>query len=103
MVSNIKYRLAKNQLFKGLVIVLSVLCTIPLFLILAYIIKQGVTKINWHFLVNLPKPVGEAGGGIANALIGSLLIVICAAIIAIPTGILGGIYLSENIFIIIIK
>ena len=96
MVSNIKYRLAKNQLFKGLVIVLSVLCTIPLFLILAYIIKQGVTKINWHFLVNLPKPVGEAGGGIANALIGSLLIVICAAIIAIPTGILGGIYLSEN-------
>ena len=75
---------------------LSVLCTIPLFLILAYIIKQGVTKINWHFLVNLPKPVGEAGGGIANALIGSLLIVLCAAVIAIPTGILGGIYLSEN-------
>ncbi len=96
MVSNIKYRLAKNTLFKGIVIMLSVLCTIPLFLILAYIIKQGVTKINWHFLVNLPKPVGEAGGGIANALIGSLLIVLCAAVIAIPTGILGGIYLSEN-------
>ena len=94
--NNINYRLAKNNFFKGVVILLSVLCTIPLFLILAYIIKQGVTKINWHFLVNLPKPVGEAGGGIANALIGSLLIVLCAAIIAIPTGILGGIYLSEN-------
>ncbi len=43
-----------------------------------------------------PKPVGETGGGIANALMGSLLIVFCAAIIAIPIGIMGGIYLSEN-------
>lgn len=93
---NIKYRLGKSKLFKGLVIALSVLCTLPLFLILFYIIRQGITKINWHFLVNLPKPVGEAGGGIANALMGSLLIVLCAAIIAIPFGIMGGIYLSEN-------
>lgn len=93
---NIKYRIGKSKLFKGLVIFLSVLCTIPLFVILFYIIVQGFTKINWHFLVNLPKPVGESGGGIANALVGSLLIVFCAAIIAIPFGIMGGIYLSEN-------
>jgi phosphate transport system permease protein len=96
MTPNIKYRLGKSKSFKGLVIILSVLCTVPLFLILFYIIKEGVTKINWHFLVNLPKPVGETGGGIANALIGSLLIVLSAAIIAIPIGIMGGIYLSEN-------
>ena len=96
MTSKIKYRLSKNTFFKALVITLSVLCTLPLFLVLIYIIKEGVTKINWHFLVNLPKPVGEAGGGIANALIGSLLIVFFAALIAIPLGILGGIYLSEN-------
>jgi phosphate transport system permease protein len=75
---------------------LSVLCTLPLFVILIYILKEGFTKINWHFLVNLPKPVGETGGGIANALIGSLLIVFFAAVIAIPFGIFGGIYLSEN-------
>jgi phosphate transport system permease protein len=96
MTPNIKYRLGKSKSFKGLVILLSVICTLPLFLILFYIIKEGVTKINWHFLVNLPKPVGETGGGIANALIGSLLIVFSAAIIAIPIGIMGGIYLSEN-------
>lgn len=79
-----------------MIILLSILCALPLFIILIYILREGITKINWHFLVNLPKPVGEAGGGIANALIGSLLIVFFAAIIAIPFGIMGGIYLSEH-------
>jgi phosphate transport system permease protein len=96
MTPNIKYRLGKSKFFKLMVILLSVLCTLPLFLILFYIIIEGITKINWHFLVNLPKPVGETGGGIANALIGSLLIVFFAALIAIPFGIFGGIYLSEH-------
>lgn len=96
MVPNIKYRLGKSNFFKGVVIGLSILCTLPLFAILIYILKEGISKINWHFLVNLPKPVGEAGGGIANALMGSLLIVFFAALIAIPFGIMGGIYLSEN-------
>jgi phosphate transport system permease protein len=96
MQPNIKLRIGKSKLFKGVVITLSVLCTIPLFLILFYIFIQGFSKINWHFLVNLPKPVGETGGGIANALVGSLLIVFFAAVIAIPFGIMGGIYLSEN-------
>lgn len=96
MAPNIKYRIGKSKFFKGVVILLSVLCTIPLFVILIYILKEGITKINWHFLVNLPKPVGEIGGGIANALMGSLLIVFFAAVIAIPFGIMGGIYLSEN-------
>jgi len=96
MKQNIKYRIGKSSFFKGLVIMFSILCTIPLFIILIYILKEGITKINWHFLVNLPKPVGETGGGIANALVGSLLIVFFAALIAIPIGIMGGIYLSEN-------
>jgi len=96
MAPNMKYRIGKSKLFKGLVITFSVLCTIPLFIILFYIFIQGLTKINWQFLVNLPKPVGETGGGIANALMGSLLIVIYATVIAIPFGIMGGIYLSEN-------
>jgi phosphate transport system permease protein len=96
MAPNIKYRIGKSKFFKVVIILLSVLCTLPLFVILIYILKEGFTKINWHFLVNLPKPVGETGGGIANALIGSLLIVFFAAVIAIPFGIFGGIYLSEN-------
>jgi phosphate transport system permease protein len=96
MSQNIKFRIGKSKFFKGSIILFSVLCTLPLFIILIYILREGFTKINWHFLVNLPKPVGEAGGGIANALMGSLLIVFFAALIAIPFGILGGIYLSEN-------
>ena len=96
MKQNIKYRIGKSKFFKFMVILLAILCTVPLFVILIYILKEGITKINWHFLVNLPKPVGETGGGIANALFGSLLIVFFAALIAIPIGIMGGIYLSEN-------
>jgi|SRR6185437_10117865 len=96
MKPNIKYRIGKSKFFKFMVILLAILCTVPLFVILIYILKEGITKINWHFLVNLPKPVGETGGGIANALVGSLLIVFFAALIAIPIGIMGGIYLSEN-------
>jgi len=96
MASNVQFRIGKSTFFKGVIIVLSVMCTIPLFVILFYIFVQGVSKVNWHFLVNLPKPVGESGGGIANALMGSLLIVFCAAIIAIPFGVMSGIYLSEH-------
>jgi phosphate transport system permease protein len=69
---------------------------VPLLAILLFIIKAGITKINWHFLVNIPKPVGEVGGGIANALLGSVIIIAVASIIAVPIGILAGIYLSEN-------
>jgi phosphate transport system permease protein len=69
---------------------------IPLLFILYFILKQGITKINWHFLVNVPKPVGELGGGIANALVGSIIIILCASVIAIPVGIMAGVYLSEN-------
>ncbi|HMI62262.1 MAG TPA: phosphate ABC transporter permease PstA [Puia sp.] len=94
--SNVKYRLGKSYGFQILTYVLAFACVIPLLAILFFIIKAGITKINWHFLVNVPKPVGETGGGIANALLGSILIIIVAAIIAIPIGILAGIYLSEN-------
>jgi len=70
--------------------------TIPLIVILVYIIKQGVMQVNWHFLTNVPAPVGEPGGGISNALVGSIIIVAMSSMIAIPIGMLAGIYLSEN-------
>ena len=94
--SNIKYRLGKSYGFQILIYILAFACVIPLLAILLFIIKAGITKINWHFLINVPKPVGESGGGIANALVGSILIIIVASIIAIPIGILAGIYLAEN-------
>lgn len=94
--SVIQYRKSKSTLFKGLIIFFSLLCTIPLLFILYYIVSKGIREINWQFLIRLPLPVGEAGGGISNALTGSIFIVLVAAVIAIPSGILAGIYLSEN-------
>jgi phosphate transport system permease protein len=93
---NIKYRIGKSYTAQILTTIFAFACVIPLLFILFYILKAGITKINWHFLVNIPKPVGEAGGGILNALLGSILIIFCASVIAIPIGVLCGIYLSEN-------
>src|ERR1700761_3495167 len=84
------------MLFKGLIVFLAFLITVPLIIVLLYIIKQGVTQVNWHFLTHVPAPVGETGGGVANALLGSFLMVIMADVLAIPIGILAGIYLAEN-------
>jgi len=91
----IRSRFYKDKLFKGGIILLTLLSTVPLLLILFYIAKQGIASINWDFLVNLPKPVGEKGGGILNGLIGSGIIVLVASFIAIPFGAFVGLYLSE--------
>jgi len=95
-IESVKFRLGKSSGFQILIYTLAFACVIPLLFILGYILEAGITKINWHFLVNIPKPVGESGGGIANALLGSVLIIAVASVIAIPIGIMAGIYLSEN-------
>jgi phosphate transport system permease protein len=93
--SLLRTRKIKDKFFKGAVIAFAVLSTVPLLLILFYITKEGISAISWDFLFNLPKPVGETGGGIANALVGTLVLIIIASVIAIPLGISMGIYLSE--------
>jgi len=69
--------------------------TLPLFIILFFIVKKGISSLNWQFFVNLPKPVGETGGGISNALIGTAMLIFFASLFSIPFGIGVGIYLSE--------
>jgi phosphate transport system permease protein len=91
----IAHRNKKNKAFKGVIIAGTILSTLPLLLILFYIFKQGITAINWDFFTNLPKPVGETGGGVSNALVGSILILLVSCVLAIPVGIVIGIYLSE--------
>ncbi|MDE2292801.1 MAG: phosphate ABC transporter permease PstA [Elusimicrobia bacterium] len=66
-----------------------------LLVILGYIAYRGLSAVNWAFLTRLPKPVGEVGGGIANAIVGSVKVVGLAGLIGIPVGVLAGIYLSE--------
>ncbi len=96
MEAKIGLRNVKSGIFKGIIVFFAFLITLPLIIILIYIIKQGITQVNWHFLTAVPAPVGEPGGGIANALVGSFLMVLMAAIVAIPVGMAAGIYLSEN-------
>src|SRR5450755_4292637 len=93
---NVKYRMGKSKGMQILIVFLAFLITVPLIFIIIYIFREGITKINWTFLTHIPKPVGETGGGIVNALVGSILIVLAASVIAIPIGVMCGIYLSEN-------
>jgi phosphate transport system permease protein len=66
-----------------------------LFFILGYLLFNGGTSINWAFFTKLPKPVGETGGGMANAIVGSAKLLLAASIFGVPVGFLGGIYLAE--------
>jgi phosphate transport system permease protein len=66
-----------------------------LFLILGYLIWHGGTSLSWNFFTQLPKPVGETGGGMANAIIGSLKLLLLAAVIGLPIGLMAGVYLAE--------
>jgi phosphate transport system permease protein len=66
-----------------------------LFLILGYLIWNGGKSLSWNFFTQLPKPVGESGGGMANAIVGSLKLLMLAALMGLPVGLLAGVYLAE--------
>ncbi|MEK7396041.1 MAG: phosphate ABC transporter permease PstA [Candidatus Poribacteria bacterium] len=94
--TGISFRIAKDTIFKGLIILFSVLSGIPLIVILYFIVKNGISSINWEFITSLPKPVGEIGGGVSNAIIGTIILIAISFIISVPIGIFAGIYLTEN-------
>jgi len=94
--AGVRYRIFKDRAFTAAVVLLSVLMIMPLLFIIFYIFKNGFAVINWSFLTSLPKPVGESGGGIANAIVGTGLLISLASLLAIPLGIAAGIYLSEH-------
>jgi phosphate transport system permease protein len=89
-------RRAVNAVMSGLTCAATVLAVCPLLLILAFLLYQGASAVNVDFFVRLPKPVGEAGGGVANAIVGSLIVIGLAVVTALPVGILGGVYLAES-------
>ena len=66
-----------------------------LFFILGYLVYHGGRDVNWDFFTKLPKPVGETGGGMANAIVGSGKLLFLAALFGVPVGLLGGVYLAE--------
>jgi phosphate transport system permease protein len=79
----------------GVAVLTVILVLVPLFAIFAYLVYRGVGSINWAFLTQTPKPVGEAGGGMANAIVGSGFILALASILGVPVGVGAGIYLAE--------
>ncbi len=88
-------RRAVNLLMLGLTAVCAVVTLSALAFILGYLVYKGGSSVNVAFFTRLPAPVGEAGGGMANALIGSAKLLLLAAIIGIPLGIMTGVYIAE--------
>ena len=88
-------RAVTNQVVIGACVLSACLVVLPLVLIMGYLLANGAAGLNLAFFTHMPKPVGEAGGGMANAIVGTLLVVGVAALIALPVGIGAGVYLSE--------
>jgi len=89
-------RRAKNALMSVATALAAGLVVLPLLLVFGFLIYQGASAVNLDFFTHLPKPVGEVGGGMANAIVGSLILVGLAAGLGLPLGILGGVYLAES-------
>lgn len=92
---NLKRRKIVNSVMIGLCAVAGVLTILPLLYIFFYTTQSGISSLNVDFFTQLPKPVGEEGGGMANAIVGSLILISIGAVIGIPVGIMAGIYVSE--------
>lgn len=84
-----------DRVVRGLCVAGTGVALIPLFSVLYYVVVRGIGGINLDFFTELPKPVGETGGGMGNALVGTLKLVGLAGLFGIPPGILAGIYLAE--------
>ncbi len=92
---NHRWRNFKNALMQAIAFLCAILVVVPLFLVLYHLVKEGFSSINLAFFTQLPKPVGESGGGMANAIIGSFILLGQAAVFGVPIGVLGGVFLSE--------
>jgi len=84
-----------NRLMWVGAILASLIAVTPLLLVLYYVLAQGLPALNLAFFTQLPKPVGEPGGGMANAIVGTLILIGLAGLFGLPVGILGGVYLAE--------
>ena len=85
-----------SNLMIALTCVAALLATLPLILILSQLLRLGATSVNWTFFTHMPVPAGEAGGGMANAIAGTGMIVLMASVIGLPVGIGAGLYLAER-------
>jgi phosphate transport system permease protein len=92
---NHTWRKIKSALASGIAFVSAVLVITPLGLVFFHLVINGASSVNWDFFTKLPGPVGAVGGGMVNAIVGSLELLALAGAIGIPIGVLGGVYLAE--------
>jgi phosphate transport system permease protein len=90
-----RWRKFINGFMQTITCLCALLVVVPLCLVFYHVLKSGIGSVNWAFFTQLPKPVGENGGGMANAIVGTFELLGLAALIGVPIGVLGGIFLSE--------
>ena len=95
MIHGIARRKVVSALFVGLCALSVLAALVPLALVLFFVIRQGVQALNLEFFTHMPKPVGEPGGGMANAIVGTLILTTLGSLLAIPIGIMSGVHMSE--------
>jgi len=95
MSARLMWRKTLNAIMLSLTGVCVVITVTVLFFILGYLVYNGGKDLSWNFFTHLPAPVGEVGGGMANAIVGSLKLLLLAALFGVPIGLLGGVYLAE--------
>src|SRR4029453_18599498 len=87
---NHTWRKFKSALACAIAFVSAILVILPLGLVFFYLLVNGIGSVNWDFFTKLPAPVGAVGGGMANAIVGTLVLLAIAGVIGIPVGVLGG-------------
>jgi len=96
MISRELRRRITSQIMTGLCVLSVLIALLPVALILIFVIRQGIGSLSFAFFTEMPRPVGEAGGGMANAIVGSLTLIGLGALFAVPIGVLTGVYIVES-------
>src|SRR5471030_533334 len=92
---NQRWRKLKSRTMTVVLCICALVVMAPLFFVIYFLLKAGASSLDWNFFTQLPKPTGELGGGMANAIVGTLELLAMASVIGVPVGVMGGIYLAE--------
>jgi phosphate transport system permease protein len=94
-VNRLRRRKLMSSAFVGFCAIAVLLALVPLAFVLFFVVSQGIQSLNWGFFTHMPAPVGEAGGGMANSIAGTLMLISLGSVFAIPIGVVSGVYMSE--------
>jgi len=92
----LRRRHASSAVMQGLIYLAAIVATLPLIFIIAHLLREGASSLRPGFFTEMPKPVGEPGGGMANAIVGTLILIGTASVIGLPVGVGAGLYLADR-------